>query len=202
MNQIHENETSNSSKSPNFDRSDLIAILALFISVLGTIVAFRETSILSKEQEMNQRNQAASVWPYLDTSYSYDYRDSLYTTTMILENKGVGPALLNKAELVSQTDTFTFGQAANYLNALTGTTAFFQLQSTDIGSGIISAGDRVQLLKITGKTDQISFPEFQAAFNQFQLSLCYCSVYQQCWRYNAGTWASVTEDCEVGVAIY
>ncbi|MEN0047573.1 MAG: hypothetical protein AAF806_10990 [Bacteroidota bacterium] len=189
-------------RKQNFDRSDLIALLALFISVLGTIVAFRETSILSEEQQLNQRNQAASVWPYLDTKYSYNYQDSIYSFVMVLENKGVGPALLNKADLIVGKDTIQFSQVANYLSKERGDDIFFQVQSTNIGAGILSAGEEVQLFEVTAKERLISFQAFQTSCNEFKINLCYCSIYQDCWKYNAGSWATATEDCEIGATIY
>lgn len=202
MESSSEETITKSSKKQSFDRSDLIALLALFISVLGTIVAFRETSILSKEQQLNQRNQAASIWPYLDTRYAYNFNDSIFTFIMILENKGVGPALLNHANLVIDKDTTTFAEAANYLNRQKGEIVFVQSQSTEIGAGILSAGEEVQLLEITAKSALIPAHEFQAVCNVLKINLCYCSVYQDCWKYNADSWATATEDCEIGAAIY
>lgn len=76
----------------NIDRSDVISIMALLMSLGAIFVALKQTTILKEQQKIMATQQEGSVWPHLDYKILID-TDSA-TFKMELNNKGIGPAIV------------------------------------------------------------------------------------------------------------
>ena len=182
-------------RSP-LDRSDYIAIIALIVSLVGTIVAVRETSILQQQQEMMAAQKSAGVLPYVDVSVEFRYlNDSLLTYTLKVDNQGVGPAMVTKFQFYYDQQPLavdTFYQLFNpTITDVSGTV----YTTNDFKEGIIPAGSRETLLVLQFELNK-SFDSIKKFADKIDLSFCYCSVYQDCWSYNPDGWNPRTEDCK------
>lgn len=163
----------------NLDRSDFIALIALFISLGAFGVSLYEANILKSQQAMMQEQQRASVWPYLECSTKYTYDNNLVNIQVDIVNKGVGPAKVEQStwwlqkQKIDDYSTFT-----TQLKSLLPSHLEYDLEygSPD---GILSPGDRQRVISIQGPR----FVQDQSVFRKLDLQyqICYCSIYGDCW---------------------
>lgn len=193
-------ETTDTTKR-NFDRSDLIAVLALFLSIGAFVVSLYEArmmklqqEIMFEEQQMMSAQQQAAVWPYLTPQISYQFTDQSTTITYQFINKGVGPAKIQSATIAfKDTARQDYSGLLNKVlhslpqGALTTldstSTTDFQLNMR-MPSGVLSPGEQVKWI-------EVSLPRFEGdrdfwLTNTFQYELGYCSIYEDCWMLRSG----------------
>ena len=93
-------------KTSRFDRSDLLSILAVIVSLSALGVSVYEAGILREQSALMQEQQKAAVWPYMDTNANH-----LYSKETMIEfsftNKGVGPAKIKSFDLLINGQTFS-----------------------------------------------------------------------------------------------
>ena len=65
------------SKRKNFDRSDLIAVAALLMSMLALFVSIYEARILKAQHKIMLSQERNAVWPYVDGHLTYQYTDKI-----------------------------------------------------------------------------------------------------------------------------
>ena len=180
--------------NPPLDRSDYIALIALAVSLVGTLIGIRETNILREQQQLAAAQQSATVLPYVATENELNYlNDSTVLYTLQLTNEGVGPAIIADLRLqfddrdvlvdslmrrIKADPTAGPNVSMAYLNSSTG--------------GFIPAGatERLFALELAGSPTISAIRSFA---ERFDLHVCYCSVYNECWR------SSVDEDDEWNV---
>lgn len=155
-----------------------IAIVALLISALTAGALIYQTRVIADQY-------AATIWPYL----SVDGTFSLNGGSLDLENDGLGPALIESAQL--SVDGKVVPTWNNYLQALlsepeigeavlhTLKTQTGIMSSGSIGpSSTIRPGERKMLVSI-------SYDEHVAptVLNRHKIALdfCYCSLNRSCW---------------------
>ena len=90
-------------KTKRFDRSDLMSLLAVLISLGAFWVSIYEANIMRDQQEIMQEQTKAYVWPYIqaNSKFSYDFKDDNWNVDLSYSilNKGVGPARIKETEL-------------------------------------------------------------------------------------------------------
>lgn len=164
----------------NLDRSDFLSLAALLLSIMALFVSIYEARILKQQQEIMLTQEKTSVWPYLDGQLSYEYSDKIrirYT----LENKGIGPSKIRRMSLM-----FNEKQIDNYIELVDSLNRYFP-DTTNLGisympakGDVISADEKIETLFIESKR----FPGDLETIRDLQLhfDVCYCSVYDDCWR--------------------
>ncbi|MEM1214532.1 MAG: hypothetical protein AAGJ82_02520 [Bacteroidota bacterium] len=188
------------SKIP-LDRSDYIAIIALIVSLVGTVVAVRETSFLQQPKEMLADQQSAGVLPYVDVSVEYGYlHDPTLTYTLQVDNQGVGPAMVTDFQFYYDQRPLRIDTFAQLFNS-EGTDLSGSVYTTnDFKEGIIPAGEGEILLRLQFDLST-SFDRIKSFTEKLKLDFCYCNVYQECWRYAPDGWNPRAADCEPPASI-
>ena len=161
------------------DRSDLISLMALLISMGAFGVSLYEANIMRSQQAIMQDQQRAAVWPYLECETRFVYDNDLANITLSLVNKGVGPARINDAQWFLQKQPFNdYNTFVNQVRAILPANLGYSLEFGH-PDGILSAGDTHLVLSIRGPR----FTNDQDFFRQinFQYQVCYCSIYGDCW---------------------
>ena len=181
-------------KTKRFDRSDLMSILAVLISLGALGVSLFEANIMRDQQQIMQEQKKASVWPYLEANsqYSYDFKDENWKVRLnySILNKGVGPAKIVDSELkVGDKIVEKYSELIELVDAILQdssehTETVTAEISYGIPSGILSPDETFQLLQLnvprTKKGTEI------VDLLQIEFSVCYCSIYDDCWTVHLG----------------
>jgi hypothetical protein len=169
------------------DRSDLLAALALLISFASMWLSISELRIMREEANLMRSQQKASVWPYLDVTASFAYADEIRVTYAI-ENKGIGPALVNKIRFLENGKEISSDYTA-ILDLLLSTLAAqgdINEKNVNLSTGInnnvvLSPGEKMVLLSLVVDRfdeDQVGVVQF---FRSHSFSVCYSSIYEDSW---------------------
>jgi hypothetical protein len=147
----------------------LLGVSAVVLSLAALFVSIFQTKIAREQQH-------ASVWPYLQTSFSTG--DNGYR--WVLENRGTGPAIIKKVEC--SFDSTTYDSPRQFV--------FSQLGYGKKGVGFTGIGPGSVLktdypINLVGVWDNDSIArrvEFLITSKRFNLRLVYSDVYGNCWQ--------------------
>jgi hypothetical protein len=154
----------------------VIAIAALLVSAASAFALIYQTRVIGQQY-------AATIWPYLSIDSSY----GVHGVTIQVANDGLGPALIQSAQLVIDgRPTPSWG---TYMHDLLKTPALrpkpgeVSISSSSFGrSTTIRPGDTRSLFAITYKST-VDPREFAA--HTVGIRLCYCSINDSCWNIDA-----------------
>jgi hypothetical protein len=168
----------------SFDRSDIVSVFAVIISLVALGVSVYEAKILGDQKSIMFEQQKAAVWPYLRDEESFVY-DAGFTYVYGLENKGVGPAIVEKAELRLNGELIAdYNQLYQIIAAALPDSLTFSLSFGFPRGFILSPGDTFEVLRL-------EYPRFDRDLSvsdrlSFQLHLCYRSIYGDEWTIGLG----------------
>lgn len=148
----------------------VVAISAVIISLCALGVSIFQTRIMKQQQ-------AHSVWPHLQV-----YNSNLNGLELTLENKGVGPALVNEVEYsFDGKTTHKINELIEMIFAADGTVSpdsTINFRYSHIENLVLAPNDSHLLL-------DIKYPEAKIvnrAFDKIGFRLCYCSIEEECWH--------------------
>jgi hypothetical protein len=166
----HKSEFSDWIRSPQ----TMIALSAVILSVCGLFISMYEASLIREQQR-------ASVWPNVEIQPSIN-TDSL---KIFVENSGIGPARIMKASVSYRGDV-----KDNWRDLLDA----FEFQRDDVsdyqsliqGSVLPPDSGQELIFRVTSDAnDPISDLAIQMGRaildGDINISVCYCSVYDECW---------------------
>jgi hypothetical protein len=149
----------------------LIAIAALLVSAFTSITLLYQTRVISQQY-------AATIWPYLGISSSYGPQG----VSIQVENDGLGPALIDTAQLVL--DDKPVASWGAFLGALK---TIPDLKRVKAGVSASSFGRSTTIRP--GESQLLFAAKFKTAINPHALlahrvgiRLCYCSINSSCWN--------------------
>jgi len=180
------------------DRSDWMAILAVFISCGAFLVSLYEAKMMKEQQKIMQSQQRASVWPYLEADLKPEFDTSSSSYTFGFINRGVGPARIKHFELsIDDQIIEDFQDIQEIFSTLELT------KNKSIGyrytppSGVVSADNNKEFLKINKqRKNQFDFDFLDFSKIKIGFKLCYCSIFGDCWTITEST-SDPIEGCEV-----
>ncbi len=165
----------------SFDRSDLIAVAALLMSMLALFVSIYEARILKAQHKIMVSQERNAVWPYVDGHLIYQYTDKILIEYR-LENKGIGPSRIDRTQLmVNEEVVENYNQLSEQLSAYFPDSVEIDLALLDMTNQILSPEEEVQILGI-----QVSrFKDDIEIVRNFKINaaVCYCSIYNECWSF-------------------
>lgn len=190
----HSGTGSNTAQRFSFDRSDVVAVLAVMISLVALGVSVYEAKILHDQKGIMFEQQKAAVWPYLRDEESFVY-DTSFTYVYGLENKGVGPAIVEQAELWLNKELITdYQDLYRSISKVLPDSMAFVLSYGNPKGFILSPGETFEALRIECPIFDRNVPISELL--SFQLRLCYRSVYGDGWTIGlGGDWP--LEGCEL-----
>ncbi|WP_116108615.1 hypothetical protein [Lewinella sp. IMCC34191] len=185
-----------------FDTSLVVALVAVVISLVGTVTSIYEARILRNQQQTYQEEKAASVWPYIKTEMytNYNNSDSSITLEYSITNKGIGPAILGDVRYVyrgADVETYSIDEA---IQKQYPDIPAWNSRNRQIDRTVVSPGEKITLFVVRL---QVSRPvrDFSSVSNaieaDFYTEFCYCSVYGACWRVTQSDVPEEGDDCEV-----
>ena len=175
-------------KFKKYNVSVLIALIAVLISSASTFISLEETKILREQQEIMISQKEASVWPYMENSYTLNIiNDSSYEIEFSSINKGVGPAIINSVQYEFKGVQFNNWEFSKVLKELYPNLIIKNKGNTELNNIVLTVGEKVVTFRILiNNTNYYESSAFNILINQIaqdlHLKYCYCSVYGNCWK--------------------
>ena len=169
-------------KSPRFDRSDLLSILAVIVSLSALGVSVYEAGILREQSALMQEQQKAAVWPYMEVVGSYSYNERV-EVKYAFKNKGVGPAKIAVYKMSINGEEFSnYEEISAFFKKLLPGAKDLSVVAGGLG-GVVAADEKVEVFYLNvdgypGAYDIIRDLDIKYEF-------CYCSIYDDCWYLNS-----------------
>lgn len=178
--QEEDKELSTSKERTNkLDLNSIATIGAVILSIVAISISVLEVTTMRTQQK-------SAVWPYLQINSSYT--DGKYQ--ILLENKGVGPALIkNLALFVDDEPAYEFDKIISDLVGLENAFSYDVYQVSNPANSVISSREKVRMFSVPLRNNDKENTEFtpgvifaQQANQRFNIAICYCSIHEDCWK--------------------
>ena len=178
------------------DKSLLISVVALLISLGTMAISIIETDIMKGQQKIMMDQKYASVWPYMQRDLTTNYGKEESSFSFAMENKGVGPALIKDVTYLFKGDTVETWTFYDSLTAHYPSLEIPQYSNRNIDDLVMSPGQNVTLVKFRLNNTDSSSAILNTMQRDFKVSFCYCSIYGECWYY-ADNEVVQSDKCEI-----
>jgi hypothetical protein len=175
-----------------------IPVAALFVSFVSIFIAWHHGQVMKELVHQNQKLVQANSIPYLDI-YTSDLEDDLRTSAfrLTVQNQGVGPARVAEVVMtVKGQPVPNFSTLVDHccVPGLVQAAKLGKKQYRGVKNGeVITSTLRDRMIRPGEAVDAIDWrvtPENQAIIDQVKAgfasdlvntSICYCSVFDDCW---------------------
>lgn len=153
----------------------LVGISAILLSVCGLVVSIYETSLIREDQY-------ASVWPYMEVGPSFRGEG----LRIMIQNTGVGPAKIRSAAVID--DGEVKKNWGELIQDVVGEGKDVPFSQSLINRRVIPKASEQEVVfsldKGSGDIDEQMIFKLEKRIMEGRLDvvLCYCSVYDECWR--------------------
>lgn len=166
-----------------------VSLAALITAVAAVVITLEQTKVMREEAELERKNARISVMPsvWLSTYIGEDNQEGYFK--VVLTNKGLGPAVIERFD-VSYKGQFVgnWDELARRMAADIGSEKSFE--GSTLGSGrspvtpglMLEAGGTTEPLRVFGSTDPDGIKLLMRGLPDMGISLCYCSLYGDCFR--------------------
>jgi len=159
--------------------TELGSLLALAASVLALSLSAYQARLMNEQTRLMQSQSRASVWPYVAIGYSINDEGESRGYTWQVSNDGVGPA---RIESVTMTlDGKPVRRWRELFRALFGEADVPATFSQVYGRVLPPSTNRETTIDALHLTDMAQAKAFFAAQDRIEMTICYCSVYDDCW---------------------
>ncbi|GJL94294.1 MAG: hypothetical protein DHS20C05_06990 [Hyphococcus sp.] len=172
------------------------SVVAMLIGAIALFVAWDQAQVMRKQQH-------ASVWPIISADLLVSGDVETRFIEFAIMNAGVGPALVESVSLMS--DGEALARWSDLETVLFGTppSGPMGFNGNDIEGAVIAAGQTVSVLKGSwGASEEIDNAFMILAERYVKgnapnvyLSVCYCSVFERCWRSTDQSRAEPVRSC-------
>lgn len=170
-----------SEKVSRFDRSDVMALIALLISIGAFGVSVLEANIMRDQQRIMQIQQKASVYPYLSKNIKIGSEGGADLSLSII-NKGVGPGKIKSVKFRFDDQILETSEEVKkeIMRKLDGKISSIAI--SELASYFISPGEEKNIVTIKLK-EGTSLLELLTSIS-IDADIEYCSIYEECWLTN------------------
>ncbi len=165
------------------DVNRLMALTALFVSVLTLVIFVRQTNIMDEQSRH-------SIMPYVLIEYDTNEPDTLITIRLV--NHGVGPAIISKRAFFYKGNTYDQEFRDFLTEQIPEMDSIRIISSSTLMSGTaIPAGGSRLIIAVGG--DVYSYQAFRTIMDNllensdFNYDMRYQSVYGDTWMIHGGT---------------
>lgn len=173
------------------------SIAAIVIGASALYVAWDQAQVMRAQQH-------ASVIPLLSSDFSVDQDEDGFVLELQVINKGVGPALVESAQVTVDGKVMQTREA--YIRAVFSDTrpaGTANIIGSDIEQGVIGSGDQTTVFRVKWPKDDQNTAAFTALAKRYvggdgptvSVSTCYCSVFDRCYASNGGARAETVRAC-------
>jgi len=163
------------------------SILEYVVSISALITAVVAVIIAVVELRTNREYQRLSVEPYFELA---NHNISEYQFRLI--NSGLGPGRVERVLATVDGDRVNnWSETVSKLTEIKDT----RIITSDLWNGRqLKAGEEVSLLTLS---DKVIGRSFHKNFNRVKFSVCYCSIYKECWIKHTEKAPRYVESCPV-----
>ncbi len=162
------------------DPEMITALSAVFIGVVALIIGAYQAKVASDQR-------AATVWPYLEVG-RYSIQGKEYG--FMVHNKGVGPAIIKQMEVT--VDDVPYQGWSSAFRAMIEENINISSIYSSTNKSVIAVQEMRKLVDIT---DVDVIRKIQAAPDNIQVSICYCSIFEDCWLAGRGRKTESVQAC-------
>jgi len=179
---MEEENTIIENNKPKFwqDSNTMLTFSAIFISLVTLFILIYQTSLASKQFELEQKQQLASVMPYVQVWQGYSDNDEF---TIVIENLGIGPAFIKKVNVHYQDSIFenTDYPSLYYMLREQGEYGnYMGIYSNVFMGSVIPSNRQVEHIKIV-KGDRPTVWNDLFLSDDIELEIEYASIYDERW---------------------
>jgi hypothetical protein len=152
--------------------ANLTSLLALAVSIFALAIGAWQTRLM-------QGQARASVWPHLSIGYTYNSNVDDNGFVWNVDNNGVGPARIETIKVTL--DGKPMKNWKDVLLAL-GFRGEMHVSTTSFSGDVIPPSLNRETAIAAIRINQADAAKaFKGAVDRFRMSVCYCSVYDECW---------------------
>lgn len=157
-----------------------MAMVQIFIGAPAFIISLVVAYATFVQADATKKIQEASAWPFIDVALISTELGPDAKTGIAFTNSGLGPALIRRSEILLDGAPVADWEAlAESILAEAGETSF--RVSWASFPRVMRAGQSVETLRVE---EERGAAALLAALSGGRIAaeLCYCSVYERCWR--------------------
>ncbi|HKE47848.1 MAG TPA: hypothetical protein VKB52_07265 [Rhodanobacteraceae bacterium] len=155
------------------------SLVALATSFLALSLSAYQARLMNEQTRLMQSQSRAGVWPYVSIGYSLSNEGAGRGYRFQINNDGVGPARIE-----SVTMTFDGRPVRHWrevLEALFGDVDVPATYSKVYGRVLPPSTNRETTIDALQLLNVEQARAFYAAQDRIDMTICYCSVYDDCW---------------------
>ena len=180
-----------------------VSLAALITAVAAVVITLEQTKVMREEAELERRNARISVLPsvWLSTYIGETEGETYYKVA--LTNKGLGPAVIERFDVFYQDQpVYNWDELARKMAADVESDKSFEedyLLSTrsPVSPGLmLEAGGMAYPLQVDEGTEPDGISLLLRRSMHMRISLCYCSLYSDCFRTELFKRPQEVESCE------
>jgi hypothetical protein len=161
------------------DIGDIASFVAVSLSLLALATSAYQSMLMRDQTRLMQTESRASVWPSVAIGENDTHTPTADEFTWRVDNNGVGPAKIESVQVSLDDKPYRFWKDLSA--ALVPDHPFHAQQSSINGTVLPASINRETTVEMVKLTD----PELARAFHdaqlRFKITICYCSVYDDCW---------------------
>lgn len=178
-----ESDTSSSS-DPRTPRrrsalSELGNLFALAASFLALALGVYQSRLMNAQTQLMQSQTRGSVWPYVSIGYRLSNEGEKRGYTWEINNDGVGPARIESVTM--SVDGEPIRNWKEMFGKIFGDVPVAATYSQIYGKVLPPNTNRETTIEAVRILDLEQARAFYAAQGRFDMTICYCSVYDECW---------------------
>ena len=180
-----------------------VSLAALVTAVAAVIITLEQTSVMREEAELERKNARISVMPSVwVATHIGDEQDNSYYK-VVLTNKGLGPAVIEgfevryKGQPVANWDELA-RQIANHVGAdKTFEKDVVRSSRSPVSPGLmLESGGVSAPLEVFSSDEPEGISLLMQGSQDLMISVCYCSLYEDCFRTELFRRPQPVEACE------
>jgi hypothetical protein len=165
-----------------------LGLSAMFVSVISLVVAVEHGRTMGRMADANARMVEASSWPFVQfDTHNLDEHENA-RVRLVVTNEGVGPARIETFELWWNGQPMSSPKALREACCATTPAERAQWHTTvmsvgNVAPSILRAGDHSDFLTMNANPQNRDlWSKFNVERDKITVRVCYCSVFDECWR--------------------
>ncbi|MEE2527336.1 hypothetical protein V0U79_13295 [Hyphobacterium sp. HN65] len=151
----------------------LTAIGAMVVGLAALYVAWDQARVMRAQQH-------GAVYPALQMDGFVTYQNGRQSVGLRVTNSGVGPAIIEDVVLLRDEEP-----SEEFRSVIDLAPEGSDLSWTTMIGRVLAAGDAVEPIEMSWSADGPYQPEMTPIADEWthwDISICYCSVFDRCWR--------------------